>query len=168
MVFGLLDRALGSRSESEDLTQEVFWRVFAAAPKIREPSALRSFIYSSAVRMLRWHLRTRRVRQLFFSSRFADEVDAACPPADSEGREILTRFYHLLDTLGTEERTAFVLRHIESLSLDEIVTATGASLATVKRRIRRASDKVTALAKADPDLVQYLVQGRDSDESIPG
>ena len=156
MVYGFLDRALGSSGESEDLTQEVFWRVFAAIRTLREPAALRSFIYSSAIRMLRWHLRSRRVRRIFTLSDSGDLPERASPAADSEGHELLVVFYRLLDALSADDRTAFVLRNVEGFSHEEIVKATGASLATVKRRVRRASQAMAVLAKADPELVHYV------------
>ncbi len=165
MVYGLLDRALGSAGESEDLAQEVFLRVFAAIQTLREPSALRSFIYSTAIRMLRWHLRSKRIRRLLTLSDSGSLPDRASPGADSEGRELLERFYRMLGTMGADDRTAFTLRHIEGLRLEEVVTATGASLATVKRRIRRASKRVAVLAKSDPDLMTYFVRGGARDDS---
>ncbi len=165
LVYGVLDRALGSTAESEELTQEVFLRVFAAIHTLRNPSALRSFIYSAAIRMLRWHLRTKRTRRLFMLSDSGTLPEASSPPQDSEGRELLRRFYRLLDTLSANDRTAFVLRHVEELRLEEIVMATGASLATVKRRIRRASLHMANLAKADPDLAQYFAHAGSSDDS---
>jgi RNA polymerase sigma-70 factor, ECF subfamily len=165
MVYGLLDRALGSAGESEDLTQDVFLRVFAAIKTLRDPSCLRSFLYSSTLRMLRSHLRSKRVRRLLTLSPSGDLPDHISPGVDSEGRELLQRFYRLLDTLSANDRTAFVLRHIEELSLDEIVEATDASLATVKRRVRRASNHLASLAKADPDLAHYFVRHGASDDS---
>jgi RNA polymerase sigma-70 factor (ECF subfamily) len=163
MVYGFFDRALGSSGESEDLTQEVFWRVFAAIRTLREPSALRSFIYSSAIRMLRWHLRSRRIRQIFRLSDSGHLPDRASPAADSEGRELLVVFYRLLDALSANDRTAFVLRNVDGLSYDEIVKATEASLATVKRRVRRASQAMAILAKAHPELVYYAARSGGSD-----
>jgi RNA polymerase sigma-70 factor (ECF subfamily) len=156
MVYGVLDRALGSADDSEDLTQEVFLRVFAAIRTVRDPSAFRSFIYSAALRMLRWHLRAKRVRRLLSLSDSGELPERASPADDSEGRDVLRRFYRLLDELGAQERTAFVLRHFEGLTLDEVGRLTGASLATVKRRIRRASERVTTLAQRDPELSGYL------------
>jgi RNA polymerase sigma-70 factor (ECF subfamily) len=164
MVYGFLDRALGSSGESEDLTQEVFWRVFAAIRTLREPTALRSFIYSSAIRMLRWHLRSRRIRRIFTLSDSGELPDRASPAADSEGRELLVVFYRLLDKLSANDRTAFVLRHVEGLRLDEIVTATGASLATVKRRVRRGAQEMDVLARAHPELVHYVARAGGSDD----
>jgi RNA polymerase sigma-70 factor (ECF subfamily) len=164
MVYGLLDRALGAAGESEDLVQEVFLRVFAAIRTLRDPSALRSFIYSTAIRMLRWHLRSKRIRRILTLSDSGKMPDRVSPVADSEGRELLERFYRLLDTMGADDRTAFTLRHIEGLSLQEMTEATGASLATVKRRVRRASNRVATLAKADPDLIHYFVRGGACDD----
>jgi RNA polymerase sigma-70 factor (ECF subfamily) len=165
MVYGVLDRALGSSGESEDLTQEVFLRVFAAIRSLRDPNALRSFIYSSAIRMLRWHLRGRRIRRMLSLSDAGELPDHATPAADSEGRQLLGRFYRILDTLTPNERMAFVLRHVEQLSLEEVAHATGASLATVKRRIRSATTRVDTLAKADPELLQYCGRSQGHAES---
>jgi RNA polymerase sigma-70 factor (ECF subfamily) len=164
MVYGLLDRALGSAAESEDLTQEVFWHVLAAIGTLRDPNALRSFIYSSAIRMLRSHLRAKRVRRLFAISDSGRVPERASQASDTEGRDLLDHFYAKLDTLGANDRTAFVLRNIEGLSLDEIVTATGASLATVKRRIRRASQQIERLTSVDPDFAEYRMRPRGTDE----
>jgi RNA polymerase sigma-70 factor (ECF subfamily) len=165
MVFGVLDRALGSSAESEDLTQEVFWHVFAAIGTLRDPSALRSFIYSSAIRMLRSHLRAKRVRRFFALSDSGRVPERASHPPDTEGRDLLEHFYVQLDTLGANDRTAFVLRNVEGLSLDEIASATGASLATVKRRIRRASQQIDRLTCVDPDFAEYRMRPGGSDES---
>src|ERR1022692_553985 len=165
LVYGVLDRALGSSAESEDLTQEVFWRLFAAIGTLRDPGALRSFIYSSAIRMLRGHLRAKRVRRFLSLSELGDVPEQSSEASDVVGRELLRRFYVMLDTLSANGRTAFVLRQVEGLSLQEIVDATGASLATVKRRIRGASLKLEKLAKADPDFADYLARPRGSDES---
>jgi RNA polymerase sigma-70 factor (ECF subfamily) len=162
MVYGVFDRALGSSVESEDLTQEVFMRVFAAIRTLREPTALRSFIYSSAIRMLRWHLRSRRIRRMLSLSKSGDVPELASTGSDSEGRQLLAIFYRLLDALSANDRAAFFLRHVEGLSLEEIAKTTGASLATVKRRVRRGSQEVAALMKAHPDLIQYVGQARGS------
>jgi RNA polymerase sigma-70 factor (ECF subfamily) len=165
MVYAVLDRALGRAGESEDLTQEVFCRVFAALDSVRDPSAFRSYVYSAAVRILRWHLRGRRMRELLTLSDGGDLPDGAHRGDDAEGRDLLARFYRLLDKIPADDRTAFILRHVEGLRLDEIARATGVSLATVKRRVRRADRDVTAMVKAEPDLVPYFERAGDGDET---
>jgi RNA polymerase sigma-70 factor (ECF subfamily) len=160
-----LDRALGSTSDSEDLTQEVLWRVFRALASLRDPSALRSYVYSSTLRMLRWHLRTRRLRRWIRLSESGNlpETVASGPP--SEARDVLRRFYRVLDQLSANERTVFVLRHVEGLSLAEVARAAETSLATVKRRLRAATTRVSELAQRDPELAGYVLKRELPDES---
>jgi len=164
LVYGLIDRALGSATESEDLTQDVFLIFFRAPGRLRNPYALRSFLCSSAVRRLRSHLRSKHVRRILLVLDPKTLSAIAVRGEDSEGREALERFYALLDTLRPVDRIAYCLRHIEGLKLEEIASITATSLATVKRRLRRASAHVEGLAKADPDLACYFTQrARTSD-----
>ena len=65
------------------------------------------------------------------------------------------RFYALLDKLGTNERTAFVLRHMEGFKLEEVAEHLGVSLATAKRWLSRGSKSVSALVEADRELSSY-------------
>jgi hypothetical protein len=71
-------------------------------------------------------------------------------------REALRRFYTLLDTVGPLDRTIFVLRNAEEMSLPEIARAAGVSLSTVKRRLAKVSARMARLAEADPLVSTYL------------
>ena len=155
MVHRLLERALGPDGEAEDLTQDVFLNLFERMRALRDPSALRSFIYSFALRTLKRELRRRKVRRILRLSPSGQPPELPVSAADSEARQLLVRFYQLLDQLGAGERTAFVLRHMEGLKLEEIAESMGVSLATVKRRLSRASLAVSALVQADPSLSSY-------------
>jgi len=152
MVFRLLERGLGPDGEAEDLTQDVFLSSFAGIPKLRDGDALRSFIYSVALRTLKWELRRRRVRRILRLSDSGQLPDLPARGSDSEARQLLAHFYALLEKLPVNDRTAFVLRHIEGLKLEEIAERMGVSLATVKRWVGRASRDVTALVETDPEL----------------
>jgi len=56
-VGRVLAKALGPGLEIEDLTQEVFLRVFRRLPSLRDPSALRAFVLAVAMNVLKWELR---------------------------------------------------------------------------------------------------------------
>ncbi len=160
MVFRFLHRALGPRGEVEDLTQEVFLRVFANAGKLREPAALRSFVFSVAIRTLKWELRRRRVRRILQIGGLYDVPEPWVSAVDAESRQALRRFYAILDRLSVEERTAFALRHLEGEKLEDIAAALGVSLATVKRRLERASGIVSRAVGRDPALAAYAEAAR--------
>jgi RNA polymerase sigma-70 factor (ECF subfamily) len=156
LVYGVLDRALGSSVESEDLSQDVFSRFFASVATLRDPTALRSFLYSIAIRALRSHLRAKTVRRILRLSDTGEVPDRPVAAADNEGRDLLLHFYRVLDTLRVNDRTVFLLRQVEGLSLEEIAEITGTSLATVKRRLHRASEWVETRLGAEPDFAEYF------------
>lgn len=155
MVYRLLERTVGPSGDAADLTQDVFLSTFARLPELRDSGALRSFIYSVALRTLKWELRRRRVRRILHLSPNGQLPEVPVRAADSEARQLLMRFYDLLDQLGANERTAFVLRHMEGFKLEEVSEYMGVSLATAKRWLRRGSQKVSALVEADRELASY-------------
>ncbi|WP_437945525.1 sigma-70 family RNA polymerase sigma factor [Sorangium sp. So ce296] len=163
-VFRIVARVLGPGADAEDLTQDVFASVFSKVPELRDPDALGSFVVSVTLRMLKWELRRRRVRRILHLSDSAELPEQAVEPVDSEAREALGRLYAILDTLNADDRTVFVLRHMEGMSLPEIAEAAGVSLATVKRRLSRATDLVSSRVEHDASLAGYCKKGAARDE----
>ncbi len=161
VVYGILDRALGSPAESEDLMQEVLLGLFVGIKRLRDPEALRSFVVASAVLRLRRYLRWKRVRRFLLLSKTGSVPEMPTTGGDGAARELLRRVYAMLDRLRAEDRTAFMLRNVEGLTLLEIAKVTQASLATVKRRIRRAVVQVEAFGRSDPELAPYLMGRTD-------
>lgn len=158
LVHRVARGALGTAHEAEDAAQDCFVTLFSRLDSLANPDALRSFIYSIAVRTIRWHLRRRRIRRWISLS---DAVDSALPlvtPPDHEARDSLRRFYRILDALGTDDRVVFVLRHVEDLKLEEVAAAMGLSLATVKRRLARSQQAIDAAIREAPDLASSLAQ----------
>jgi RNA polymerase sigma-70 factor, ECF subfamily len=100
---------------------------------LRDKTALRPFIYSSAVRMLKWQLRRKRVRRILRLSETGQLPDRPGVQVDTEARQLLARFYELLGGVSANDRTAFLLKYLEGLRLDEMAIAMGVSVATVKR-----------------------------------
>ena len=104
LVYDMASRALGNEYEAEDVTQEVFYRLFARSGTLRKPEALRSFVVSFAIRILKWELRRKRAGRLFTILAPKDLPDAPFRGADPEARDTLRRFYAVLDRLGARER----------------------------------------------------------------
>jgi RNA polymerase sigma-70 factor (ECF subfamily) len=157
-VDRLLRRSLGPRPDVEDLTQEIFLRLFAKLPTLEDPEALRSFIYSIAIRVLRWDLRRRWIRRsvrLLPTWSLPDRVTRA---ENFEARQAVSRFYDILDRLGDRDRIAFVLQNMEGLTLEESAQSLGVSLATLKRRLARASQRIEFFVQRDAALSSYLEQ----------
>ena len=152
MVLLTAERSLGSRAEAEDVVQDVFYRVFRKANTLRDPDRLRSFIYSFTVRVLKSELRRRRVRGWFPFLAAEPPVDMLSPASDFESRDLLTKLHALLDRLTPRDRLVFVLRRMESMTVEEIASTMDISLSTVKRSMAHASSRLSRWVEADPGL----------------
>jgi RNA polymerase sigma-70 factor (ECF subfamily) len=155
-VFGMAVRAFGSESEAEDFVQEVFFRVFAKARTLQRPDSLRSFIVSFAIRILKWELRRKKTRSWLSFHEPEACVDMAYQTLDMESRDILRRFYGFLDRLAPREHLVFALRHLESMTVEEIAVAMELSVSTVKRSLERAGRQMSRWLQTDLGMVGLL------------
>ncbi len=156
LVFRLLLRRLGSRDEAHDITQEVFCQILRSARALRDPTLLRSWVVSVALRTLKWQMRKRRLWSWVGLTEATTAIEPSTGSIDSEAHHMVRQFLRVLETLGTREQTIFVLRHVEGFSLAEIAQATHVSLATVKRDLARLSQQVSDMVAGDEDLMARL------------
>ena len=154
LVRGLLRQSLGPRAEIDDLTQEVFLTLFRRARDIREN--LRSFVVGVCVRVSRSELRRQRIRRWLRLSESEALPDVPVREADHVSRDAIHRLYAILDRLDADARIAFVLRHSQGLEGSEIAAALGCSLATAKRRLAKAQERVLLHARKDAALMDWL------------
>jgi RNA polymerase sigma-70 factor, ECF subfamily len=157
-VYRLAHRALGSTEDARDVMQDTLACVFAKAGTIDKPDSLKAFVMSVMIRTLKYELRRRRMRRWLVLSKTGELPDAATSEPDHASRQLLRRFYDVLDTLGAEMRLVFVLRRIEGLTLEEVAETMGLSLATVKRRLALATEKLSVLLDGDPELVRSMAR----------
>lgn len=155
LVRGVLRRSLGDR-DVDDHVQEVFLRFFNCVAELRDPAALRCFLIGIAMRVAGTELRRRRVRRWLSFGPTEDLPERATAPLDATAREALLRLYAILDKCDPDTRLLFTARYVERLELTEVATVFGVSLATVKRRLARVSDRVFGMARRDAALVSYL------------
>ncbi len=162
LVRGLLRRTLG-RADVEDTLQETFLRLFRLIERLREPGKLRSFVVGVTMRVAREELRRRRVRRWLLLTVDGEAPDTEGPSVDVDATEALGRLERLLDRLDADSRIVFVLRFVENTPTSEIAEVLDCSLATAKRRVKRARERVESAAAEDPVLCQYVSE-RDPSE----
>lgn len=139
-ALNLSVRIQGNAADVEDVVHDAFLRAHQRLTELRDTTAFRSWLGSIVVRLVRTRLRRRRLTSMLGLSA-PDPVDldaVAATDADPEARAILAQVYALLQTLPTDERIAWTLRHVERHRLANVAALTGCSLATAKRRILRA------------------------------
>jgi RNA polymerase sigma-70 factor (ECF subfamily) len=157
-VHALAFRLMGPDGEIEDVVHDVFVRALESLGRLREPAALRSWLFGITVRVVRIRLQQRsRQRWLRFMAP-EDVPDVTCLPS-TESREAFRDVYAILRGIAPDERIALVLHRVQGLSLEDAANATGASLSTFRRRLARGEAKFFARAKTRPALFAWVVRG---------
>jgi RNA polymerase sigma-70 factor (ECF subfamily) len=156
MVYTFLRRTLPSRHDTEDFLQEVFVRVFERLRTLEDPAALRSFIYSIALRALNEELRQKSIRSRLTSRFVAPFLRSSVSHVDFESRDVLRRIEAVLDQMHPRLRAVFVLRRFEDLELTEIAARLDLSLATVKRDMEKAHSSIARSIRSDDRLYAVL------------
>jgi RNA polymerase sigma-70 factor (ECF subfamily) len=168
-VYSIVNRLLEDPSDSADVVQEVFLKVFRNVNSFRGDSSLKTWIYRIAVN------EARNQRRWFGRHRAKEtgmDLEAGVPrewladPGRSPYQVTLDHeAEHLLEAglkrVNPHFRAALVLREIEGLSYEEIAAVEEISLGTVKSRILRGRE---ALRR---ELIELLAPSAALDWSLP-
>jgi len=137
-LAGVVYRLMGDDEELDDIIQETFIQAGDALDRLDHPDRVRAWLVTIAVRRAHRHLARRR-RRWFLLSRL---TEITAPASDPAQRGEVDELYRALDRLPEDLRTPWVLHRIEQLSLPEVADACEVSLATVKRRIAEAEQRI--------------------------
>lgn len=150
MVASTARRLLRHAGEAEDVVQETFLCAFERLHQLVDPAAIRGWLARIAVS--RVHRRFRRRRFLaWFGTESEEETLAsqAHPGASPEQRAELTLLDVVLAAMPHKLRTPWVLRHVVGHTIEDTAAACGCSLATVKRRLAAADERVARHVEED-------------------
>jgi RNA polymerase sigma factor (sigma-70 family) len=109
--------------------------------------------------VVRGEIANRTRRRWLHLTPTGETPDAPVAGPDHEARDVIARYYALLEQLGATERSIFVARTIEKLTLAEVAQIHGVSISTAQRRLTRATKRVAALVRRDPALLQLAGGG---------
>jgi RNA polymerase sigma-70 factor (ECF subfamily) len=130
-------RIVGTRDDAEDVMQSAFIRAYRALEDCRDPSRFGAWLYQIVANECRSFVlrRARRERRIV-----RDELvlAAAAAPAASELNETLEDVQYALDQLDVDQREAFLMKHVEQLSYEEMAEITGDGVSALKMRVKRA------------------------------
>jgi RNA polymerase sigma-70 factor (ECF subfamily) len=166
LVRGLLIKTLGPRDDIEDLVADVFVGLFESAPNIRSAEGLRSYVVSVALNTARREIKRRRRRRLLFWVEAPDdEIERVAGTDDPRAKAALRQLSRFLDELGTEERLVYALHVLEGNPLSDVADALSLSRSTVKRRLKKANERMLRRVEKNPLLTDYLyAKGGASDD----
>jgi RNA polymerase sigma-70 factor (ECF subfamily) len=147
MLAGMLERLLGSVADAEDALQDTFVVALSQLGSLREPGAVGAWLTRIAVHQALRRLRRRRFMSFFGlddGDRDAGLLQLAAAATPPDVRETLRRLDERLGELPPALRLAWMLRNVEGESLPDVARACACSLATAKRRIAAADERLRA------------------------
>jgi RNA polymerase sigma-70 factor (ECF subfamily) len=154
-VANIIYLTLGNREEVDDLSQEVFVRVFRSLERFEYDSSLYSWIYRIAVNLCIDEIRKKKIRKLIP----LDFLTEKKLEGEKKSKTVVTASDHLLQKekeevirgalgkLSPIHRTVILLREYQDLSYGEIAKTLRISQQAVKSRIFRAREELRVLLK---------------------
>lgn len=148
-LLGVMVHLVGRVDEAEDLTQEVFLRIYRARKGYRPKAKFSTWLYTIANNVAMNHLRTKgRNRAEGFGGETAsgtlkpgeDGIPSreGTPSKEMRQAELSDVVQEALETLGDDQKVAVLLSKFEELSYAEIAEVMGRSEAAVKSLLARA------------------------------
>lgn len=155
----LVGRMVRDADLVEDIAQETFIRAYRALHQFRGEAQFYTWLYRIAVNTAKKFLlelkRNPTMSESFLSSSEDDETSAPkyepsteeTPESELAAKEIASVVNTAMDALPEELRQAVTLREIEGLSYEEIALAMDCPIGTVRSRIFRAREAISAKVK---------------------
>ena len=134
---------LANRDDAEEAVQDTFIRVHRALPRYEEREAFEPWLF----RILANRCRTAggRARRHADVVEYGDVPERPSPDRADDAFAWREAIQGALATLPREQREAFLMRHVEDLSYEDMSIATGARVSALKMRVKRACDTLRGL-----------------------
>jgi len=133
---------LSNRSDAEEAVQDTFVRVYRALPSYVEQESFEPWLFRILANRCRSTGSRERRRAEFVE--FGEVPERASEHRHDDAIAWREEIALALAALPTEQREAFLLRHVEDLSYGDMSAATGAGVSALKMRVKRACDALRA------------------------
>lgn len=136
-------RMVGSPDVAEDLVQATLIKAYSSLGRCREPERFGSWLFRILSNRCKDHLKSPGRRETTLEESWPAE---GSDPAEHALRgELRKRVEWALGRLPPSQREAFVLKHLEGLSYEEIADRLGTSVGSLKMRVFRARETLQGL-----------------------
>lgn len=144
-ILNLIFRFIGNRTQAKDLAQEVFIRIWQAAPRYKPQAKFTTWIYRVTANLCLNELKSSDRKKLFFpgspaeAGRISNEEDVSPSAEDLLLAEERSRQISLaLQSLPENQRMALILKRYDNLSYHEIAKIMECSVSAVESLLVRA------------------------------
>jgi RNA polymerase sigma-70 factor (ECF subfamily) len=149
-IRGFVSRYVGTGDVADDLTQEIFLKVYRRPAAFDPRSRFLTWLYAVARNASIDHLRLRRLPTVpIGTARGEDDAPQVEPADDHQGpdevllnRELKAHLLAILDELSPKLKEVFLLCAVEGLSYEEAAQILNCPMKTVSSRLSRARSQV--------------------------
>lgn len=145
VLHGHALRMTRSPDEAADLVQRALVKGYKKLSSCREPERVGAWLFRILANMCKDHVRSPRRDDVSMAAVQGALRSGSDPESDVEDSEIRSRVWGALDALSPEQREAFVLKHIEGRTYEEIAAVLDLSVAALKMRVHRAREALRGL-----------------------
>jgi len=155
-IYDIVYSHIRNVEDSYDLSQDVFLKVFKSLGSFRKKSSFYTWLYSVAINVCIDHSRKKKHQpavliedwmQLSESIDSINSSDVYSPLCAVELKELKHQLEWAIDQLPPKQKTVFILKRQQGLSLEEISNIMGRSVGTIKAHLFHATTKLTNLLK---------------------
>lgn len=147
-VFNYVLRTVGDRGLAEDLTQDIFLRVYQGLPGFSLRCRFTTWLFQVAKNRLLDELRARE-RRPYAAVNIEDAPPIDVVDAPPERTETIDAVWRAVALLNPDLKMSLLLRDVVGLSYQEIADSLEITLATVKWRIYKAREEVQLALERD-------------------
>jgi len=144
-MFRLAFRMTGNQLDAEDIVQDTFLKAWKQIARFDGRAGFGTWLHRICTNCSLDHIRARkRVQDRDSGDEFLAQAPAATPSPErlAQSTQITALLGAALDELSGMERSAFVLRHYEGLSIEDISAALGVQPGAAKHSVFRAVQKL--------------------------
>ncbi len=138
-------RMAGNPDAASDLVQRALVKGYQKLSSCRDPDRVGAWLFRILANQCRDHVRSPRQRDVSLQA-LPDLPSPAADPSEELARsELRGRLRSALERLTPEQREAFLLKHVQGLSYEEIAAVMSTSVAALKMRVHRARESLRTL-----------------------
>jgi RNA polymerase sigma-70 factor (ECF subfamily) len=139
-------RMLGDSADAEEALQDSFVRGYRSLARCTDPERFGAWMFGILVNRCRTYgaRRARRQRVMVHDALALERASVSHTEDRDAWREAIT---WALDQLAPNLKEAFLLKHVEELSYDEMQEVTGAGESALKMRVLRAREELRRLLR---------------------
>ena len=151
MVYNLCLNYLQNTQDAEEVTQDVFVKIYAKLPSFEGKSSIKTWIYRIAINHCIDFLKAQKRQKRFalFKNIFNldnqhlyDPPDFNHPGVQLEDREALENLYKKINELPENQKTAVILKYLDDLPQREIAAIMDLSEKAVESLLHRAKQQL--------------------------